>query len=58
VQVDPTGPEPALVVVAPGTPSPLPPHPATIATSSNVVDHISGLVIFSNLFILLLLNLI
>jgi hypothetical protein len=38
-----------------GDPLPPPPHPATIAASSNVVDHIIGLVTHSNLFILLLL---
>jgi hypothetical protein len=38
----------------PGVPAApvLPPHPATIAVSSNAVDHTSGLLIFSNLFIL------
>src|SRR5450759_4438761 len=44
------GPAPGVVVPSTGIPSP-PPHPATTATSSNAINHLSGLVIFSNLFI-------
>jgi hypothetical protein len=44
------GPAPGVVVPGTGIPSP-PPHPATKATSSNTINHLSGLVIFSNLFI-------
>src|SRR5450759_5262363 len=43
-------PAPGMVVPSTGIPSP-PPHPATKATSSNAMNHLSGLVIFSNLFI-------
>jgi hypothetical protein len=42
-------------VVAALPPSP-PPHPATKAASSNVINHIGNLKMFSDLFILLLLK--